>query len=291
MSVIGSLSAGYNAATLIATAQMDLRSGPQPDSMTGKPGVEPGNDHPFQGTTFMPRTENADPSDPVKTVYLQDPSGAPDIAPVLNELKSIGQRRGFNVDISSGATLDAWARDSAILFKDRQGRPALLVSSVPAKVFEKAYDKLEQLAGLGGQLGNVRSLGRAFFDGLSSRVGDGAEKKGWTVRRTPIAIDGGNLLVTRNAKGETTALVGRNSLLLNWFAMKDCGQINAKTVATMVANKQFDPAVAAQMKVIYQASGKPISESQANTAAAELAIVKNKVAKALNLSKRPATAS
>jgi hypothetical protein len=262
---------------------------------------------PFAGTSSKPRLEA--PGQPIDKIYINpDPEHTKTIA----ALQEIGKRRGFNVDTRSGASADIWAEDNAIVFRDQAGKSSLLVSGMKEEVFRQARADLARFAGAGSEtepttapapadgigsawdtvgdtvakhFGDVGNLGRAFNSNRSLDVGKAAKASGWDVRATPIGLEGGNVLSMRNRGGENVALVGRNSLLMNWRALANTKQLDTAAVNRVLTTKSFDAALASELQQISQKGGRPITNAQASRMAAEVEVAKGAIAGALNLDK------
>lgn len=250
---------------------------------------------PFAGTSFKPRLEAPAKDQPIDTIYINpDTPGSPS-ANAVTALQEIGKRRGFAVETRSGASKDIWAEDNAIVFRDKAGKSSLLVSSVRANEFGSAIDDLRRFAGserenfdatLGEHFGSL-DLGRAFNqDRASLNTGKAAKASGWEVQATPLGIEGGNLLSMRNRTGETVALVGRNSLLVNWRILANTKQLDTAAVDRVLTAKSFDASLAREFKQISQKAGQPLSDAQASRMAAEVEVTKGAIAGALNLDKK-----
>jgi hypothetical protein len=215
---------------------------------------------------------------------LNASGGQSEAVQAAKELEAIGKRRGFTVNTNSGATPDEWSEDNAILFTNKAGRPSLLTSSMSGYDFAQAKDAVQSLfAKAPGQVSGLPSLGRAFVDGVSQETANSAKKAGWDVRTTPIAIDGGNMLAMADAKGGTTVLIGRNSLLVNWMAQRQAGQFDAAKVDQQVASGRYDKGLAKTLFDAASSSGKPVTQKEAVRMAAEIEITKGRIAQALNV--------
>jgi hypothetical protein len=268
---------------------------------------------PFAGTSFKPRLEAPAKDQPIDMIYINRDTPGSENAKAVTALEDIGKRRGFSVDTRSGASADIWAEDNAIVFRDQAGKSSLLVSSMKGEVFRQAQADLASFAGAGSEtepttasapadgigsawdtvgdtiarhFGDVGGLGRAFGSNRSLEVGKAAKASGWDVRATPIGLEGGNVLSMRNRGGENVALVGRNSLLMNWRALANTKQLDAAAVNRVLATKSFDGALASEFKQIAQKGGKPITNAQASRMAAEVEVTKGVIASTLNLDKK-----
>jgi hypothetical protein len=266
---------------------------------------------PFAGTSFKPRLEAPAKDQPIDTIYINPDAPGSENAKAVTALQEIGRRRGFTVDTRSGASADFWAEDNAVVFRDRAGKSSLLVSGMKEEVFRQAKMDLTQLAGAGSatapapdpangigsaadtadetiarHFGGLDDMGRALASNRSLEVGKAAKASGWDVRATPIALEGGNLLSMRNRGGENIALVGRNSLLINWRALANTKQLDTAAVNRVLATKSFDGSLANEFKQISQKAGKPINDAQASRMAAEVEVTKDAIAATLNLDKK-----
>ncbi len=236
---------------------------------------------PFDGSDFSLRSENINPAAPIKTIYLNPKAnqGGPDLA---FELQQIGWRRGFSVSTQSGATKDVWAEDNALVFTNERGGASLLVSGVSPKTFQSARSAIRDMA-KNEELGDVFNLGRAFSNGLSGRVGQEAADAGWDVRSTPFAIEGGNLIATADKNGEPVALIGRNTVLVNWKILKIENKLPSEEVQKVLDTGSFDGSLAQELKDLADIRGKPIDLNAANTQAAEIEVTRRMLAQTLKL--------
>lgn len=236
---------------------------------------------PYAGTSFRPRSEAMNPATPIETIYLKATAlGLPSVA---KELKEIGQRRGFDVvDSAEGLTPDLWAEDNAVVMRDRSGQSSLLVSSVTKQEFQRASVALAD-SDPTGRIPSLETLGRAFDEGHATTVAATARRVGWDVRATPLAIEGGNLLMTENKKGEAVGLIGRNSVLLNWHLLKQKGQLPAAEVERVQKAGGFDKALAGELQALATSRDETLSPQDANRQAAEIEVTRRMLARSLNL--------
>lgn len=241
---------------------------------------------PYAGDDYALRTEGMSPETPIKTIYLTTKSydGDPDLdlKEVVGELQQIGLRRGFFVSTETAATSDRWAEDNAIMFSNKRGYSSLLVSTADPKAFRDARATISNMAS-GFKIGDVSSLGRAFSSGLSQRVGAKAAESGWDVRSTPLAIEGGNLITTATKTGEPAALIGRNTLLVNWQMLKEDNLLPPNEVQQTLNDGSYDKELAVELDALSVERGAPIGMEEASQQAAEIEVARRMIATTLKL--------
>jgi hypothetical protein len=154
----------------------------------------------------------------------------------------------------------------------------------PANGIGSAADTADET--IARHFGGLDDMGRACNENRSLEVGKAAKASGWNVRATPLGIEGGNLLSMRNRSGETVALLGRNSLLMNWRVLANTKQLDTAAVDRVMTSKSFDVSLASEFKQISQKAGKPLTDAQASRMAAEVEVTKGAIANALNLDKK-----
>lgn len=246
---------------------------------------------------LQPYSEGPKAGSYIRSVYIN-----PDVVDantVIPELVQIGVRRGFRVNTSSGVTPWEWSQDSGILIERGKAtgtKGTLLVTTMDPALFKQSVVKLVTLGGPGvgvydrtdmsdhfGLLGDVGTMGKAITDRYHELTARTAREHGWEIKTSPVAIEGGNLLTMVDSEGRPKAIIGRNTLLANWIALKDSGQIPENAVQNILANKQFDAAVVQNLQALYLHSKNPVSHEQAHRMAAEIEVCKQMIAEALNL--------
>lgn len=228
-----------------------------------------GVDNPYAGSSYTPRLES--PGKPLETVYVPLGEG------ISDELREIGKRRGFVVDDSSDQSKALsksfrWIEDASILFRNQKGTGlSLLTSTVTGADFERARSAAEDAYGIRGykMTGALGSIGLSFLyePTYSAELARDAKAAGWDVKKTPLAIDGGNMLMTSNKDGDPVALVGKNSVLVNWQILKGQGQIDQKEVQKIIGQCQYDGALAIEFRVA-SVRGKGDTEPQSGGSSA-----------------------
>ena len=244
---------------------------------------------PYAGSGFAPRPN--DPGIPIEKIYI---SNEPDTnyAGIIDKLREIGSRRGFVVDDGSSTSRSLapnfrWIRDPSILMRNPEsGEFSLLTSTVTGEQFRAAKNNVQRIYGNENgsnagtslqlrRLGALDDLGGSFsgeYTTLSQRVATNAREAGWALETTLLAIDGGNMLMTSNKAGDPVAVVGKNTILVNWQILKDAGKLNhpeaQRQIQKIIDQRQYDGALAIEFRVAStrQVSGRsqnPNSTAQA----------------------------
>lgn len=237
----------------------------------------------YAGTNYNLVLEGPD-KEPIDTIFMS-PSSDTTVKRVYEELTAIGQRRGFTVDTNSGISVGLWAQDAGLVFKDQIGNPSILTSTAIGERFREAKLGLAKLLFHNGSLesNHVLSIGGAFGEGMSHKVADTARVNGWNVRTTPLAIDGGNLLALGDGKGGVVALVGRDSLLVNWMMLRNANAFAKLAVDLVVVGRNYDADLVNEFVNASARMGQPLSKDDAIRMAAEVEVTKKIFYSALNL--------